>query len=141
MSIRGKRGKKKEKFFRNFILLLVLIFLVFNLFKIPVFHTVGLSVSKYFLLGRDVIFSPFANMKEHLNSKSVLIEEKEILKKEILELRIKLLTSDILEEEYKKLLSFTEDGNEKTLAKVILRPPYSPFDTLVLSGDFGEVNC
>lgn len=136
----GKRVKKKDKAFRNTILVLLVLFFVLNIFRIPVFNSFGLTVSKYFLLGRDVVFAPLNTVTQYFQSKDALIQENEELQKELIDLKIVSLTNDVLENQYQELLSFSEDGTSKALAKVLLKPPYSSFDTLIVTGDFSAIS-
>jgi cell shape-determining protein MreC len=138
---KGKGVKRREKFFRNFVFLLFLTFLALNVFKIPVFHSVGLSFSKYFLLGRDVVFSPFTTMLSHFQSKEDLLKENDSLSDEVSTLKIRLLTNEIIERDYKELLLLQEgrDGGGK-FAKVLLKPPYSSFDNLIIIGNLEGID-
>lgn len=135
---REKKGNRREKIFKNTVLFLFVVFIIFNALKVPFLNSVSLSISKNFFLGRDVVLKPFNNLIENFNSKRVLIEENKDLKKQLKNLELKLLSSEISTEEYKRYSELIEDGNEKKILKVLLKPPVSSFDNLVVTGEIED---
>lgn len=89
---------------------------------------------------RDVVFSPFIKVGNFFSFKSSLIEKNRILEEENSALKLKSFDYDILLQENEALkgsLGRKEDGSF-IFAKILSKPPVSPYDTLVL--DVGSEN-
>lgn len=67
-------------------------------------------------------------------TRRAILEENESLKKELDEIRARLINFDTLNGEYARLLADfgREVGQSRTLASVLVRPPQSPYDTVIL---------
>jgi len=103
--------------------------------KAPVFltsttHGIGwhLWQARIFILDKTHVFFNF------FSSKSTLIAENDSLRSEIETLRGKLMNFEVLNVEHAKLLeNYGRTLTEKNiLAAVLVRPPQTPYDTLIL---------
>lgn len=135
--------KDKGGKFKIIIITLIILFLILNYFKLTSFHTFGFFVSGPVLKTKEVILSPFNNFFAYFKSKQELEEKNKELEKEISNLKIEVLSSEILRFEYQSILKETENSKQETeqsveIAKVILKPPFSSFDNLVLGGQFDQ---
>lgn len=135
--------KKGGRGFKFFITFLFVLFLVFNYFKWTPFHNFVLNISSPVFKVKDVALSPFDNLFSYFKSKKELEKRNEELEKEISNLKIEFLSSEILKYEYQSLVNQGLENKEDSetqieLAKVILKPPFSSFDNLLISGDFSE---
>jgi cell shape-determining protein MreC len=129
--------KEKKSVFKITILVLFILFLVLNFFKWQPLNSVILSVSTPLLEIKEVIYKPFSGFFDYFGSKKKLNEENDILKKENSNLRLQVLTNILVESEYNNLIK-QNISSELEFAKVILKPPYSSFDTMIISGNFDE---
>jgi len=135
--VRSRRGKKRG--FKIFIIILIIVFVVLNYFKWQPFHSFVLTVSEPVFKVKDIVFSPFNNFFSYFAYKKELEEKNQELQKEIDNLRIEVLSYEILKFEYKNIVEQKDPKEEEVeIAKVILKPPFSGFDSLVLSGEFDE---
>lgn len=142
MNVVGIKKRKKGKFFKISISLIIVGFIVFNLFKIPVFHSVTNSIATPIFSFKDFALKPFSNFFAYFQSKQNLADEKDELEKEITRLKIQVLSDQAIRSEYNDLLKQSSNDNNslgERFAKVVLKPPYSSFDSLLLSGDFSNI--
>lgn len=85
------------------------------------------------------ISSPILVIPDYFKTKTLLVDENESLIKENKRLKVELLTVDELQKEnsdLKDILNYEEVPNERSLSRVISRPPLSPFDTFII--DLGD---
>lgn len=110
--------------------LFVLFFLLFVGFFI--FKPLEISV-KYLGSGIARVF-PVRNIADWFVTKNALLEENRTLKQQIAEAESKIFDRDILFEENQKYKQITDGSQNKNLilAKVLLRPGFSPYDTVVI---------
>lgn len=131
--------KGKGGGFKFVILGLFVLFLILNYFKITPFHKLTIAISGPALVIKEKALSPFDNFFAYFKSKKELEKENEELKKEVSNLNIEVLSSEILKYEYKNILNQKEEKESSVeIAKVILKSPFSSFDTLVLGGEFDD---
>lgn len=96
----------------------------------------GTSVSKpFFVFGKQISFAT-----SFISSRKTLIEQNQALRDEIDGLKIKLLSFDSLAKEHEEILKTYNRSNieNKVLASVMVKPPQTPYDTLIL--DVGSEN-
>lgn len=139
------RGRKKKRVgLKIIIVIIILLFIATNIFKWTPFHSFGLKITEPVLKIKDMTLSPFNNFFSYFKSKRDLETKNEELEKEIANLKIEVLSSQILEFEHKDLLEQVIVNSDNDLvesveiAKVISRPPFSSFDSLLLSGNFDD---
>lgn len=100
-----------------------------------------LSVSGPVFNIRDKVSEPFNNFFSYFENKKKLEEENDSLRREILNLKIEILSSQTLKSEYDSLRGQIKEGDDNaTVSKVVLRPPFSGFDNLILNGNFSDSN-
>jgi cell shape-determining protein MreC len=129
--------KEKKSVFKITLLVLFILFLVLNYFKWQPLNSFVLNVSEPILELKEKIYQPFAGFFDFFGSKKKLNEEVENLKKENSSLRLQVLTNIVVESEYNNLIK-QSITSEIEVAKVILKPPFSSFDTMIISGNFDE---
>jgi cell shape-determining protein MreC len=129
--------KEKKSVFKITLLILFVVFLALNFFKWQPLNSFVLSVSNPLLELKENIYKPFSGFFDYFGSKNKLNKEVESLKKENSNLRLQVLTNIIVESEYNNLIK-QNLSSEIEIAKVILKPPYSSFDTMIISGNFDE---
>jgi len=131
--------KKKGGIFKFFILLFVVVFAILNYFNWRPLHSVTLVVSGPILKVKETILYPLNSFFSYFSSKKELENKNKELEKNISSLKIEVLSNVILKNEYKGLLNQINSGEGSVdVAKVILKPPFSSFDNLIISGDFDE---
>lgn len=84
---------------------------------------------------RLITITPLEGLFGYFESKKILIEENKELGLENKSLKIELLTLESLREENKNLkevLDYERVPDERLLARVINKPPLSPFDTFII---------
>jgi cell shape-determining protein MreC len=129
--------KEKKSVFKITLLILFILFLVLNYFKWQPLNSVILPLSKPLLEAKEIIYKPFSGFFDYFGSKKKLNEELENLKNENSNLRLQVLTNIIIESEYNDLIK-QSTTSEIEIAKVILKPPFSSFDTMIISGNFDQ---
>lgn len=132
------RRKKRGGKFKYLILILIVLFGVLNYLKVQPFHPFVFKTSVQVLKIKDTVLTPFSSFFDYFNSKKKLAEENESLKKEINNLKIDVISSQALKIQYQNLSGQIADSKEARIAKVLLKPPFSSFDNLVLFGEFNE---
>ena len=140
MSITPRSKRKRKSVFKLVLLVLFILFLILNYFKWQPFHSILFPLSGSVLKTKEVVLSPFANVFSYFDSKKRLEEEKDKLKKEVTDLKMQALSFEILKFEYKNLKNQFDDknGSSVEIGKIILKPPFSGFDNLVIGGEFDE---
>ncbi|HRY31129.1 MAG TPA: rod shape-determining protein MreC [Candidatus Paceibacterota bacterium] len=84
---------------------------------------------------KEIITRPFGTFFGYFASKSELVERNLALDGENKKLKIELLTVESLRREndsLKDLLNYNQENPNNLLAKVLNRPPVSPYDTFVI---------
>lgn len=126
--------KKKKSGFQKAPLILFIILVIFGLSFFGVFST----PVKYLANQLSQLF-PVNILVSWFHTKNSLIEENSELKKSLLDANSKLLDRNIILEENLRYKKLTEEDNEGyIISPVLLRPGFSPYDTIVL--DKGEAD-
>lgn len=84
---------------------------------------------------KNIIIKPFGTFFNYLKSKDSLSEQNAMLDETNKKLRIELLTIESLRKEneaLKSALQYSPDRDDRSLAKVLNKPPFSPYDTFVI---------
>jgi|GEM_PF-2632088 len=134
--------KKNNKGRLGKILLISFIVLIFILgfFKINFIQNIFQVIGTPFVNIASAITSPFSNIGNYFVSKNDLIKQIEVQKDEINDLRIRVIKVDILESENAELLSLKNEfvSSESMLAKILVSPSRSPYDTFVINKGSNE---
>lgn len=139
MTMIQRSNKPKRKLYKIVIFVLFISFLLINYFKIEPLHKITLTVTSPIFKVRDIVSKPFNNFFSYFAYKRDLEQKNEELRKENSKLKIEIISSDVLKNDYKELLKQKKDGEvEIEIAKVILKPPFSSFDSFTLSGNFDD---
>lgn len=126
-----KKGRNNKKIIAGLIIFLIFIFaFVFNDFSSNLVHRGLLPLKKT----TDYVFSPFKNITTYFSSKNQLAKDNFLLSEENKSLKIDFLKVESLENENQNLRSLLNiiDNRATTIGEVILTPPFSPYDTLVI---------
>ncbi|MFT5179840.1 MAG: cell shape-determining protein MreC [Candidatus Paceibacteria bacterium] len=126
-----QRNKKKSR--KKVVIISILGILIFlTLFKINFIQDVAYRMfSPVFSLG-NVVTKPFSGVATLFKSKSKLVEDMKTLEDKIKDLKIELMSVDSLQKENDDLRNITKGIDEGVVAKVITRPPNSPYDTFII---------
>lgn len=135
-----QKSRKTRNDKKRILLISLLILLLLNLFFAGdtvknIVHAVGNPIMT---LGQK-ISSPLSVIPDHFKTKTQLVNENTELIQENKKLKLKLLTVDELRnenDELRSVLGYGKVPSERGIARVLLRPPLSPFDTFVI--DYGE---
>lgn len=129
----SKRGRHHKHF--NLLVILVAIFLlgfIFDNFTSNLIHNNLRPIKNV----TDFVFSPIYNLSAYFNSKVTLENRNTELEDENKMLRIEAMRTESLEEENNRLRNMLGlhdfDSEERLVAEVILTPPFSPYDNLVI---------
>lgn len=134
----SRKKRKKSTAIFIVIILFVLLFSIFNItFPKSIINTVGYPVIKV----KNFVLSPFSGIGSYFETKNSLIKENEELKDDVARLNVDVLTFGLIGEELKELKENfgLNSEEERTLANVLVRPPYSPYDTFVIDLGRDEV--
>lgn len=120
----------------GFIFLLLLILRIFNIsFIVKIFD----YPTNFILESNSIVISPFKNTLVYLKNKKELEEKVKKLEAENIDLKLKNLLNQNISQEFdyftKQFGTFTPQNN---LFKVILKPPFTPFDVIRVSGPLGQ---
>ncbi len=129
---KNKNQPRRKKIKQTiFIIVLFLILIVAGSFVRGTVHFFNLPI----IAVQKVIVQPINLLFHYFISKDRLADQNAILSEENKKLKIELLTVNSLREEneeLKKIVGYNEKISKYTPAKVLNKPPVSPFDTFVI---------
>lgn len=133
MMIHHRNKNKRLNIFFSSILILVLIFSLVHI----VFPQ---NITRYILFPfykvKEVASIPFSGLITNFKSKKSLEERVAFLEEENSKLKISLLTQSFVNTQIEDYNSELEKKSNGMISKVLNRPPFSPYDTLlILKGD------
>lgn len=125
-----KNTLKKILFIVFLFLLISFLVFVFSGF----FRSAGVSAVLPVWKAGDFLANPFYKLSDYFSSKNNLIEENKKLKEEISALNLKVIDYDVILKENDELNSYfgRVSGSSTIMAKVLSKPPRSPYDTIVI---------
>ena len=130
-----QRNKKRNIGFKIIIGCIVL-FVALRLFGINITDGVLKNSLNYVVESKTIMFSPLRNFIGYFESKKKLEEENKNLKSENVSLKLATLTNQTINDEFETFKKqFTEPATNTASVKVILKPPFMPFDIIRLSGN------
>jgi len=127
--------KKKRKFFLSGVLFaLVLIILIFPTFSFRFIEQSAFYVLNPFLKMKAAISGWWHNVEAVFSEKKALQEENNYLKEKIIQLETKIALDEAKnkEGEMGKIAFSAEEKNKFLTAHIISRPPYTPYDMLII---------
>jgi cell shape-determining protein MreC len=97
-------------------------------------RTVSVTVARPVWLVRDFVGSIGANIRNYIAFQSTLVKENNALHTEIEALKLKEIDYDIITKENQELKSLLgrDPKSERVFARILSKPPRSPYDTMVL---------
>ncbi len=131
----SRQALKKKSKQVIFIIILILVLFFFGSFVRGAVQLFNTPINA----ANEIIVKPINSFFNYFYSKNKLAEQNKNLDQENKKLKIELLTIDSLRLEndgLKKALGYERKTSEYVLAKVLNKPPVSPYDTLVI--DLGE---
>jgi len=133
-----QKSPNKNKIISIIIVFLVVCFLSF--FFSNEIRGAGRTILTPLWVVREAVFSPFVKIGQFFSFKSNLIEKNKGLEEENATLKLKSFDYDILLQENELLKNSLgrKDTESFVFAKVLSKPPISPYDTLVL--DIGSLD-
>jgi len=134
-----RRNKKKI----NKKVLAILIILVVLFFFGPSVKNIVHLASTPANITKNILVTPFKSSIEYFKTKKSLINENEELKNSNRRLSIENLTIESLRKEndsLKDIVEFSDTEEEFYVAKVINRPPFSPYDTFVVNTGSSDIS-
>jgi cell shape-determining protein MreC len=138
--LRKSRKTKTQKGRRNqIIFVIILLFILITTGS----YVKGFSqwINRPLQATKNFVTAPFDSATNYFASKKSLESQNKELLSENKKLKIELLTLNSLKsenEELKEILNYSDQNYNKAIAKVLNKPPASPFDTFVI--DIGEDN-
>lgn len=130
-----QRNRKKKFGIKIFFSILIL-FILLRLFNVPIFINIFDKPVHYIAESNLFILQPFKNSILYFKNKKELSAEIDRLKKENIDLKIQTLFDQATSNEFEIFKQqFASTTLAGVIAKVILKPPFSPFDTITISGN------
>jgi cell shape-determining protein MreC len=136
-----KFRKKKRKFILSGALVaLILIILIFPAFSFRFIGRSALYVLSPFLKTKTELDKWWGGVKADFAEKKALQEDNDALREKIMELEVKISLDEAVSKENEMLRTAFSAGerNKFLLAFVISRPPFTPYDTIII--DSGSAN-
>ncbi|MEY2640838.1 MAG: rod shape-determining protein MreC [Candidatus Parcubacteria bacterium] len=125
-------AKKKPRLGRRVLLSIVAVVVLFNIFDVLWPQTIVRSFLAPMVAARTFIFSPFAGIRTAFVDKAAVVAERDALAARVRELEIGTLQSSVdgaTSAAVRTERTFLEQG---MVVPVLVRPPFSPYDSLVL---------
>lgn len=129
-NFRGSTKKKRTG--RRVVLVLVVCILLLNVFDVLWPHTAVRSLLIPIRTARQWVATPFEHLAVSFKDKDVLVSENQMLKAKITELELRSLQQQVQQTLSTALVAEQAYGTQGAVLPVLVRPPYSPYDTLVL---------
>ncbi len=132
-----KRGNGRQ------IILVTVLFLIISatLFLFPnAIRSMSYGIARPFWVVGDVVSKPFTQVHDFFTFKSSLVAENNSIKDELSRLKLKEIDYDAILQEnqtLKESLGRTTSGT-RVLARILSKPPQSPYDTFVIDAGSSE---
>lgn len=131
-----RQRNKKRNIGLKIIIGCIVLFIILRFFGINLTDNILKNSFNYVVESKTIMFAPLRNMIGYFESKSKLEEENKNLKAENVNLKLSALTNQTINEEFETFKKqFSEPATNTTPIKVILKPPFMPFDIIRLSGN------
>lgn len=130
--------QKKNKIKKANIIFYLILFLIviFGVFKIVWPQTVSTYVFSPVFRVREFVFKPFSTLGVLFKDKQEMQKRITFLEEENAKIKISTLTQSFVNSQIEDYNLELEKKNQGMISKVLNRPPFSPYDTLlILKGD------
>jgi cell shape-determining protein MreC len=132
---RNKRSTLGAKVIIGFVVIIILL----RIFNVNMVDGLLKNSFNYVLESKSTALVPLRNSLVYFRSKSGLEEENKKLRTENTDLKLRALTADAVSQEFEEFKSqFEPRAEDEQPVKVILRPPFVPFDIIRLSGNLEQ---
>lgn len=135
-----QKRNNKSKLKQNILIFFIFIIAIFSISKIEIFQNITRSFVFPFVKVGAGMSGPFSGGGNIFNSKEDLLFKIKQLEDELEKTKISFLKTQVLEFENRELRKLNEDSlsEDPLLAKVVTRPPFSPYDTLNVDKGFSD---
>lgn len=130
-----QRNKNKISGTKIIIGFFVLIFIL-RLFNVGIIVRIFDAPINYILESHAAILSPFKNTVVYFKSKKELESKVQALEEQNINLKLENLLQNTMEQEYEYFKLEFQASSTGQLYKVILKPPFTPFDNIRITGNF-----
>lgn len=136
------RQRNKNKNTSTKIIISCIVFLlILRIFNISIFTQIFSAPVNYVLQSNTIILSPLKHTFTYFKSKKELEEQVKNLQVENTNLKLENILGQTVTQEFEYFKTqFSQEVSENQLYKVILRPPFTPFDTIQITGDLQGKN-
>ena len=139
MIYRQKNNKKNRG--TKIIIVIILFVIILRLFNIDIISTIFGNPINYIFESNTAILNPLKNTLVYFKKKESLEKQIEQLQKENNELRMDTLFNQSISDEFNQFKNqFGTTSPQNNIYKVILKPPFTPFDTIKISGSLESKN-
>lgn len=113
-----------------------ILFIIFRIFNITIVSHIFNTPVNYILESNNKIVSPFKNTLVYFKDKKELQKQVEQLQAENIDLKLDVLLNRNITEEFEYFKNqFGTTSPQNNIYKVILKPPFTPFDSIRISGN------
>jgi cell shape-determining protein MreC len=131
-----RQKNKRSTLGIKIVIFCVVLFALFRIFNINLTDGVLKNGFNYVFESKSAALSPLRNALVYFQSKKNLEESHKKLLAENTDLKLDVLTGQAMTQEFESFKSqFTEFATDTAPIKVILKPPFMPFDLVRLSGN------
>lgn len=136
------KSKPPRKHFLKKATLIIFVFCFFMLLELFFTNAViriSHTIAKPLWFGSNFLTKPLYEVKNFFTSKNELIKKNLELENEIMVLKLKEIDYNLLSKEFDELKNqFGREADSRVVARILSRPPQSPYDTLVI--DLGSLS-
>jgi cell shape-determining protein MreC len=111
---------------------------ILRIFNINIISKIFDAPANYILESQTVVLSPFINTLIYFKSKKELEEQNKSLQSDNVNLKLENLLNNTISQEFEYFKNEFGTTTQGSLYKVILKPPFTPFDNIQIVGDLGS---
>jgi len=111
---------------------------ILRIFNINIISKIFDAPANYILESQTVVLSPFKNTLIYFKSKKELEEQNKSLQSDNVNLKLENLLNNTISQEFEYFKNEFGTTTQGSLYKVILKPPFTPFDNIQIVGDLGS---
>ncbi|MDA8611490.1 hypothetical protein N9L18_01330 [Candidatus Pacebacteria bacterium] len=139
MMIYQKTNKRKSGSKRKWtisFLVIVFILIAINVSGVLFPQSVARNISSPFIKIKEAVLSPMSGTLSYFSSKKSLSKENEELKQNVSALEFRLLKEQLRLKDDEDEIEESELSPDGEQVRVLIRPPFSPYDTFVISNNY-----